>query len=520
MLSPFVKRCFPNDVATTLYWFLGAFGMWRILVILCIHRNRPRRLPFRGKCYSPKNLLNNFSFIRDAPAQILQSYRVFGTTFAIPALSEYQVLACDLSDVKEVCESKEDVLSFHAAMTDRLQHKHTMYGFEHNDVDPHNSVAGRTLKVLLRMNLAFLRPSIEARIEEGIASSVSRGQASEGWTSVSAFELARNITERVNCEVFLGAELANKPDFAKAANRYNQDVVLAMELCRQLPAIFSPIIAPAIMRWSGAMNKVAAFITPVVEERLRQFGDPNAPEHRDCIQWTIESSHTDAQRSLKRLVQQIIAILFAASHQMPMALIYAVYTLCIHPEYVEALREEARQVLKKNEEDSFKEMHLLDSFLRESARLNPLDALSIQRKVMVPFKLSSGIYIPAGNLIAVPQQAILRNGNVYPNPEQFDAMRFLPKDDRQRYEGATTKFTDVDHAYPYWGSPKKACPGRWYVSSTLKQALVFLICNYDFKLAEPTAERSFYWTTAIVPRFGTRLLLKKRSDVWNGNGSH
>lgn len=81
---------------------------------------------------------------------------------------------------------------------------------------------------------------------------------------------------------------------------------------------------------------------------------------------------------------------------------------------------------------------------------------------MIPFKLSSGIYIPAGNLIAVPQQAILRNRDAYPNPEHFDPMRFLTKSDRQRSEGATTKFTDVDYAYPYWGSPKKA----WFVTHT------------------------------------------------------
>jgi len=39
-------------------------------------------------------------------------------SFGIPALEEYQVLACTKADIKEVCNSKEDVLSFHVAMTD------------------------------------------------------------------------------------------------------------------------------------------------------------------------------------------------------------------------------------------------------------------------------------------------------------------------------------------------------------------------------------------------------------------
>jgi hypothetical protein len=57
-----------------------------------------------------------------------------------------------------------------------------------------------------------------------------------------------------------------------------------------------------------------------------------------------------------------------------------------------------------------------------------------------------------------------------------------------------------------------ASPGRWYASYTLKQAVVHLLINYDFKLGDEKQERTFFWTTAIVPRFGTRLMLKKRES--------
>ncbi len=61
-----------------------------------------------------------------------------------------------------------------------------------------------------------------------------------------------------------------------------------MEICRHLPACLVPYVvrarkslehslltllslaAPAIMGWSGAMKKVASFLTPLVEDHLRQ----------------------------------------------------------------------------------------------------------------------------------------------------------------------------------------------------------------------------------------------------------
>ncbi|KAF2244930.1 cytochrome P450 [Trematosphaeria pertusa] len=233
----------------------------------------------------------------------------------------------------------------------------------------------------------------------------------------------------------------------------------------------------------------------------------------DCLQWIIQSSHTDAQRTIERLVQQAGAIFFASSHQMPMALVYAIYSLCAHSEYVELLRTEATRKLDPKADNPFKHMVLLDAFLRESARLNPLDALSIQRKVMQPFVLPSGAQIPVGNLIAVPQQAVLRNGEIYHDPESFNPFRYLSAEGKLHHGGFTTRYTDVNSAYPYWGSPRKPCPGRWYVSETMKLALLHLIFNYDFKLAKERSPRSFFWTTALVPRMDTRVLLKERETT-------
>jgi hypothetical protein len=117
-------------------------------------------------------------------------------------------------------------------------------------------------------------------------------------------------------------------------------------------------------------------------------------------------------------------------------------------------------------------MHLLDAFLRESARFNPIDArtsqvsiialylrlmmlVSVQRKVLRPFDLPSGAHIPVGNLIAVPQHALLRNDEIYPDANHFNPFRFIHGPEGSISNTIRTRYTDVNDAYPYWGSPRK-----------------------------------------------------------------
>ena len=192
--------------------------------------------------------------------------------------------------------------------------------------------------------------------------------------------------------------------------------------------------------------------------------------------------------------------------------------------------------------------------------------VSIQRKALQPYTFSDGAYVPAGNLVCVPQAAIMLDPNNYTAAGTFDGFRFV-KDDQNRThksdetdpksavkeQEARTKFTDVDWKFPFWGASKRAwyvffrlffpfvpavfylswltthlsfsrflllfyhqltasrSPARWYVSLSLKSTLAHLLLNYDFELEDPAAKRVFWWTTAIVPRNGVKLRLKKRA---------
>ena len=53
-------------------------------------------------------------------------------------------------------------------------------------------------------------------------------------------------------------------------------------------------------------------------------------------------------------------------------MVYALHDLCLHPEYVAPLREEL-EAQYGDFEKTGQGLHLLDSFIKESARLTPVE---------------------------------------------------------------------------------------------------------------------------------------------------
>jgi hypothetical protein len=128
--------------------------------------------------------------------------------WAMPALSCYQVLISTQQHIKEFATAGEDVLSFREAMTERLFFKYTMFGFELNDVDPHDAIPRRVAKILIRENLHQLGGIMKRRIEEVFARlGITEGKTVGGAVHMSAFDLSKMLIARMNNQLLFGDEL-------------------------------------------------------------------------------------------------------------------------------------------------------------------------------------------------------------------------------------------------------------------------------------------------------------------------
>ena len=173
--------------------------------------------------------------------------------------------------------------------------------------------------------------------------------------------------------------------------------------------------------------------------------------------------------------------MFDGAHQLPMVgsvILYqydtnfsqlmglALYHLCQHPEYLEPLREEARTVKRnKKEAIDYDQMHLMDSFIKETSRLNPImisesrcrtfglpidhPLVTQPRKVLSPFKFADGTVIPVNNWLLVPSQAIMEDEAYYKDPSTFNGFRFVSK------TIPSDRFSGVSTSYTFWGGPKR-----------------------------------------------------------------
>jgi cytochrome P450 len=328
--------------------------------------------------------LSAFDFIYQGADRIARTYaQAAKAPFAIPALSNYQVLVSSHEDVQKLANAPEEVLSFRKALFDRLFFTYTMGGFTPNHIDPHNSIPVRVFKVLVRENLPKLSMPIKDRVAEVFDEHFKAGRVDQpdGTSKIRLHMLSGTLIARMNNELLFGTDMAQDREFEKDTIKYGWDSALAMEIFRQVPTSFVPIVARLYMAWSGSMHRVTRRVQILVNSRLwEQRYEPKKDQgkerkHQDGTDWVISCSHTPEQAKSLRIAQQMMALLFASTHQMQMTVTWAIVDLCLNPEYITLLRAEIEDVFKTDGGgDPYNRLRLMECFLRESSRLNPLDS--------------------------------------------------------------------------------------------------------------------------------------------------
>lgn len=206
-------------------------------------------------------------------------------------------------------------------------------------------------------------------------------------------------------------------------------------------------------------------------------------------------------------------------HALSATTSYALYDLCLYPEYLSPLRAE----LESGEFAKFMQttqgLPLLDSFVKESTRYNPMESMSGRRQALKDFTYSDGTTVRKGAWTCVPAKAILHDEQFFPEPLRFHGFRFVPESavvpDEVRKalqpEGPS-RLTDISPHYHSWGIGGVVCPGRFYASVAIKLTLAHVLQNYDVELVDPTAERASVWRSYVLPAERTQIRFTPRSS--------
>lgn len=131
----------------------------------------------------------------------------------------------------------------------------------------------------------------------------------------------------------------------------------------------------------------------------------------------------------------------------------------------------------------------------------------MQRRTVMPMKLSSGLTIPKGERVWV-DVAHMWSDEYYKNPDEFNPYRFMDLRGTGKEHMAHLVSTSDAHG-------EHECPGRFFAANELKILLCHMLLKYDWKLPEGCDPGYIPWGLPLVPSPEARNLVRRRQEEIN-----
>jgi cytochrome P450 len=256
-------------------------------------------------------------------------------------------------------------------------------------------------------------------------------------------------------------------------------------------------------------------LTPIIKERNQGEKCEGYEKPKDTIEWVRDAMplHEKDDYHFQSLCQ--LGITAAAIHTTSQSVTFALYDLASYPEYVSMLREEAVEVRNRFGGEftleSMGELKKLDSFIKESQRMNPIIVTTVVRKILKPLTLSDGTYLPRNTITMAATEALSGDPTYYKEPEKFDGLRFYNLRQRSAEDEKRSQFVSTSQTHLHFGSGRHACPGRWFASHEMKLIIIAFIERYDLKLKKIEGRpKNMRYQHINAPDPNGEILLKSR----------
>ncbi|OCK76206.1 cytochrome P450 [Lepidopterella palustris CBS 459.81] len=311
---------------------------------------------------------------------------------------------------------------------------------------------------------------------------------SNEWQETHFDKVALRMIARLSSRTFLPEPLCYNEEWLKISVDYTVDFFTAAYVLRLFPPPIRAVVhwfLPYTRKLRQSVATARGIIEPEVKRRkLEREAAIQAGEkpkkYVDALAWVESVSEKSGEYCDPVYAQLNYAL--GAVHTTSITFTNTVYNLISQPESIELLREEFISVFKEVGEwnkTSLYKLKLMDSFMKESNRLNPASFMTVNRVANVDITLSDGTVIPKNAALSIPNTSLV-DPHFWENPHQFNGKRFF--DMRQKPDNESKhQFVTTSDEYLPFGHGKHACPGRFFASNEIKVLLCHLIMNYDFK---------------------------------------
>ncbi|KAK3986097.1 cytochrome P450 [Cladorrhinum sp. PSN332] len=302
--------------------------------------------------------------------------------------------------------------------------------------------------------------------ETEVAFDMQWGTSTE-WHEVELLASLRDIVTQVSTRIFLGPELCRDEEWLDNIQAYTNSVFHAVRVIRSWP------------EWS-----------------------------RPYVQWFLKDC---------RKIRQQLSLSMASVHTTSDLTSNIVLQLCRHPEVIEPLLKEIREVRDqdgKMSKTSLYQMKLADSVMKETQRLKPLGV----RQVLTHRYAHEDVALPDGTLISRGAQVGVNMSRMwdpkyYPNPEEWQPDRFLKLREEAGKEHSSQFVTTTMESLGF-GIGTHACPGRFFAGNKVKILLAHILEHYEFERVDSGPDASPWYIEIVTnPKAKLRVRRKQASAI-------
>lgn len=501
------------DISTLLKVFCipaATYGVWKYIEA---KRSPLNAIPTIGHAGVLTSYITAFKWFRHGGDMLQEGYDKYpGRPFKLATVSRWIVVLGGSKHVDEIRKAPEDVLSFRQAVAETMQSRYTL-GRKFDDVPYHVA----TVRSPLTRSLVGRFDDIRDEIVESFNDYIP---ITEEWQTVPAYDTLMHIVCRTSNRFFVGLPLCRDPGYRSLNETFAIDVAISARIINCFPNFLKPFVGRYLTTVPKAVKRALKYLGPTLEERLAQeklHGQEWAERPNDLISWLLETTTEDYHRTVHDLVLRILTVNFAAIHTSTMTLTHSLYDLAVHPEYIQAMREEAEKIIEEDgwTKAAMQRMRKIDSFLKECQRLNSIGNMLMTRKALKDWTLSDGTLIPTGTFVAIANDAMNKDDEVFPDARTFNGFRFADmRDGDGELDSIKHQMVSLSLDHIVFGHGRHACPGRFFAVNEIKAMFVHILLNYDVQLENGSMERPANTCVAatVMPNTKTKVMFRKRKD--------
>ncbi|KAJ8133481.1 hypothetical protein O1611_g135 [Lasiodiplodia mahajangana] len=336
------------------------------------------------------------------------------------------------------------------------------------------------------------------------------------WKEIGLVSMNLGLVCRLSSRVFLGEELCRNDDWLQITSEYPVNSHLAASKLRMYPKFSRPIMhwfLPECRLLRRQYARARSIMEPVIRQRQQEKraalaeGRP-APKYDDAIDWADEES----KKYKYEPATLQLALAAAAMHTTTDLLSKIIIQLLAQPELIHALRTEIIEVLRVHgwTKVGLYNLKLMDSALKETQRVSPIQMVTMQRIAEADIHLSDGTVIPKGAKCAVANTTRL-DASLYEKPEQFDGYRFLKMRNDPGKENSSQFVTTSVESLGF-GHGLHACPGRFFAANEVKVTLCHLLLKYDLELSQAGSSQLAWHGFSLNVNQEVTIRLRRRKE--------